>query len=152
MKTRELTLIFSLLIATGCVAMKPLEPVNHRKGANVLYVVREDAPLSMNHKVKIYLNNRKATEILQYDGYKALILRPGTYTIKFIVFNKGNKKIKVHSFTDTIKPETKSYMCTFAYNFGWRGWKTFFNAEGKSIMTRYKFRGQVDLTNKISPQ
>ncbi len=152
MKKVVLMFVCAMLVSAGCVTLKPIEPVKHDQGTSVLYVFREDAAASMSDKIMVYLNDRKATEILEYDGYMALILKPGTYTIKIVAFNKKNEKLKEQVFTDVIKPTVKEYMCTFAYNFGWRGWQKFFEAEGKSVMMRFKYQGAVDLTKKIAPR
>lgn len=152
MKRLVFVFIAAVLVSTACVTLKPLEPVKHDEGTSVLYVIREDGVPSMSDKMTIYLNGQKATEITEYDGYKALILKPGTYTIKYVVFNSKNEKIKEYDFTDVIDPSKKAYMSTIAWNFGWRGWKRFFNAEGKSVMFRFKFTGAVDLTKKIAPK
>ena len=152
MKLTRFILFFAVLVSISCVTMNPLEPVKLKPDTSVLYVFREDSAVSMSDKVIVYLNNKKATEIIEYDGYKALILKPGTYTLKFVVFNKKNKKIKEQEYSDVIEPMKRAYMCAIAYNFGWRGWKKFFNAEGKSVSKRFKFKGKVDLTKRISPK
>ena len=94
MKLFKLILALVILTSTGCVVLKPIEPVTLKSNTGVLYVFREDSAISMSDKVFIYLNDKKAAEILEFDGYKALILKPGTYTIKFEVFNKKNDLIK----------------------------------------------------------
>jgi hypothetical protein len=151
MKFFKFILALIILTSTGCVTLKPIEPVTLEPNTSVLYVFREDSATSMSDKVNIYLNDKKATEILEFDGYKALVLKPGTYTIKFEVFNKKNELIKKKDFTGAIDPN-KAYMCGIAYNFGWRGFDHFFDAEGKSIMFRFKFKGKVDLTKVIAPK
>ena len=151
MKFFKFILTFVILTSTGCVALKPIEPVTLKPNTSVLYVFREDSATSMSDKVFIYLNDKKATEILDFDGYKALVLKPGKYNIKFEVFNKKNKLIKKKDFTSDIEPN-RAYMCAIAYNFGWRGFDHFFDAEGKSIMFRFKFKGKVDLTKVIAPK
>ena len=151
MKLFKLILALVILTSTGCVVLKPIEPVTLKSNTGVLYVFREDSAISMSDKVFIYLNDKKAAEILEFDGYKALILKPGTYTIKFEVFNKKNDLIKKKDFTGVIKPNSAK-MCGIAYNFGWRGFDRFFDAEDKSISTKYKFKGTVDLTKVIAPK
>ncbi len=151
MKSLKWILIFVIFTSTGCVALKPLQPVTLKPNTSVLYVTREDAVVSMSDKITILLNDIKATEILEFDGYKALILKPGTYTIKFDVFNKENKLIKEKDFTGVIEAN-RAYMCGIGYNFGWKGFSHFFDAEGKSVFARFKFKGQVDLTEVVTPK
>lgn len=140
-----------LFVLTACAPLKPIQQVNLKPDTGVLYVIREDAALSMNDKIVVYLNKVKAAEINEFDGYKALILTPGKYTIQFDVFNKKNELIKRYDYSEEVKPN-KKYMCVIAFNFGWRGWKKFFDAEKKSIFARHKFRGEINLTGIIKPQ
>ena len=149
MKLFKLILMSLILTSIGCAALKPLQPVKIKPNTSVLYVFREDSVVSMSDKVIIYLNGKKATEIIEFDGYKALMLKSGKYNIKFDVFNKEEKLIKQQDFSGVIEPN-RAYMCSIAYNFGWRGFNRFFDAEGKSVFLRYKFRGEVDLTEVIT--
>lgn len=139
------TLSLVIILITGC---KTLDIKPQKPGTAVLYVIREDALASYGHVVKVYLNDQFAVE-LKREEYAALHLKTGKYEIKWDIRKKDNQLIKEHVYSGTLSEgETRSSM--IAYNFGWKGWKRFM--KGGSITAKFKFVGEIDLTNKIKPQ
>ncbi len=141
-------IILAVAGLSACATLVPLEPVDVPPGMMLLYVFREDAAISMNHKIPVYLNNEFASDILEYDGYYAFIQKPDTYEINFKSFDKIGKPLNEKAWPETLEAD-KQYMCADSFNFVWGGFEAVFRAEGKQTAFRFEYQGTVDQTDRI---
>jgi|GEM_PF-1726475 len=144
-----LSVCFTILfLFAGC--MTGLKVIPKSPDKSVLYVSRGDAPLTFNHRVKVFLNGKEVIE-LGYDGYKALHIRPGTYDIEYQVIKSGGDKETVLKFSAMIPPNTVKF-CSIAYNFGWRGPEELLDGDDVYLRAGYEFEGELDITKTVSPK
>ena len=150
MKKHFFVLLSSALLITFSACTTALNVVPRSSNQSVLYVWRADAPLSKKHKVKVFLNQKEVTE-LSADEYKALHIKPGKYDIEFIVHKPNGSKQSPINFTAQIEPNTVK-VSSIAYIFGWKAPNKFIEGKNESVLKRFIFAGELDLTSSVKPK
>ncbi len=144
--------IFALIVVfIGGCAFQKLTVMPKTPESVVLNVIREDAALSLNHKVVVFLNEIEVTDLAS-DSHKSLHLMPGVYTIRFEMTDKEKNEIKKITWEGLLKPNDV-YMAIVAYNFGWKSWEKFFGGKaGATLAGGQKFSGEIDLRETVEPK
>ena len=145
---KYLIIFASIIVLIGGCAFQKLTVMPKTPESVVLNVIREDAALSLNHKVVVFLNDIEVTELTS-DSHKSLHLMPGVYAIRFEMTDSEKSEVKKITWEGRLEPNDV-YMAIVAYNFGWKSWEKFFGGKaGATVAGGQKFSGEIDLRETV---
>ena len=113
-------LFFAFFALIQCSSLAP-QLVQPKKNKSLLYVARYDAFLSLGDVIHIHFNNKKIAVMDKGDSYIAVQARPGTYKVRFIIYNSRGKRLEKGKRGFTLRMKSnKMYFTNLKYIFGWR--------------------------------